>query len=484
MFKHKPNFINKYTSFIPFILISALTFLIYEQTYAPNGIIFSNNDFIGFLFLIVANLTLIIFTSYVQRFDQKQTKTRVFLLYALLIVSALSVFNLLIMPMDQVIDATTKDGDVVQLLLQVTLADKFRSLMLLFISASYIYLMAIVLPRKEFFRGFVLVLSYVIIAYALGIAIYSFVSEYQVYVDLIKIGYGNANIPVPEGPYDNRNTFASFLLTGFMFAVFLYFFYKTRKRRYFFIILTLPLLVAIYFTFSKTNMLLSLLTFILVFLRHLLLLLKRHKKRFLIELAIATAFTTVFVLFRFLPALSQTLLARGLTNLIPLNLLEIGERTLFARIELWRLAYDLISSRPRAIILGDGIFINRVLFDARIVLENPSWSTTGYGNYHSGYIEILSAFGLVGGLIYLAVLTALFVKILIFVKKMPAPGYFLLLSMLVFLTRGSVESIMLLVFKTESILASAALILPYFYFSNLKQEQKMRTMEIIQNASA
>ena len=70
--------INRYTSFIPFILISALTFLIYEQTYAPNGIIFPNNDFVGFLFLITANLTLVAVTSYVQRFDKNQTKVRMF----------------------------------------------------------------------------------------------------------------------------------------------------------------------------------------------------------------------------------------------------------------------------------------------------------------------------------------------------------------------------------------------------------------------
>lgn len=482
--KERFSFINRYISFIPFILISALTFLIYEQTYAPNGIIFRNNDFVGFLFLITANLTLVGFTSYVQRFDKNQTKVRTFLLYGLLILVALGVLNLIIMPMDQIINVTTKEGDIVQMILNVTPADKFRSLMLLFVSASYIYLMAIVLPRKEFFRGFVLLISFSLIFYGLAIAIYSFVTEWNVYIDLLRIGYGNASLPVPVGPYDNRNTFASFLLTGFMFCIFLYFFYKTRKRRFIFVVLTIPLLVAIYFTFSKTNMLLSILTFALVFFRHLFLLLKKHKKRFLIELSIFLGLLGAVIIFRFVPALAPTKVARAITNLLPFNLLEIGQQTLSSRFELWRLAYDLIISRPRTILLGDGIYINRVLYHERIILENPGWSLSGYGNYHSGFIEIVHSFGLVGFLVYLVVLVALLIKVLIFMKKMPAPGYFLFLSLVVFISRSSVESIMLMTFKTESILASFALIMPYFYFSNLRQEQKHRTLEIIRQASS
>ncbi len=483
MTKNKISFLNRYSSFIPFILISAFTFLIYEQTYAPNGIVFANQDFIGFLILIVTNLSLIFFTIFVQQYDKKQTKIRYFLLYGLLIIVALNVLNLIIMPMDQVINVTTGEGDITQMVLNISVADKFRSLMLLFVSASYIYLMAIVLPRKFFFRGFVLLISHALILYGLGIALYSFIVEFDVYLDLVRIGYGNASIPVPLGPYDNRNTFASFLLTAFMFAVFMYFFYKTRKRRFFYIFLTLPLIVAIYFTFSKTNMILSVLTFLFVFFRHVFLLLKKHRVRFIIELGLFFVFVAVVAIFRFTPALSTTLIARALTNLIPLDLLEIGERTLHARVELWRLAYDLISSRSRSLFLGDGIYINRLLFHERIVLENPSWSSSGYGNYHSGYFEIFHAFGLVGFLVYLAILLTLFIKILVFMKKMPAPGYFLMLSFIVLVTRGSVESIMLLTFKTESILASFALIMPFFYFSNLKQEYKARTMALIKQVS-
>lgn len=476
--------INRYTSFIPFILISALTFLIYEQTYAPNGIIFPNNDFVGFLFLITANLTLVAVTSYVQRFDKNQTKVRMFLLYGLLVIVALSVLNLIIMPMDQVINVTTKEGDIVQMILNISPADKFRSLMLLFVTASYIYLMAIVLPRKEFFRGFVLLISYSLLFYALAIAIYSFVTEFDVYLDLLRIGYGNASLPVPVGPYDNRNTFASFLLTGFMFAIFLYFFYKTRKRRFIFALLTIPLLIAIYFTFSKTNMLLSLLTFALVFFRHLFMLIKKHRTRFWIELSLFILLIGLVALFRFTPALSSTKVARAITNLLPVNLLEIGQSTMAARFELWRLAYDLIISRPRSLLLGDGIYINRVLYHDRIILENPSWSLSGYGNYHSGFFEILHSFGLVGFLIYTIVMLALLIKIFVFMKKMPAPGYFLFLAFIVFVSRASVESIMLMTFKTESILASFALIMPYFYFSNLRQEQKARTMALVKEVTA
>lgn len=476
--------LDRYSSFIPFILISALTFLLYEQTYAPNGIVFPNQDFMGILFLAVANLSLVAFSSFVQQFDHNQKKIRLMLLYGLLIVMAFGILNLIIMPLEQTIEVKDSQGAIANLVLSITQADKFRSLILLLVSGSFIYIMAIVLPRKNYFRDFVLVVSYGVILYALAIAIYSFVKEFQVYVDLIKIGYGKPGVDVPVGPYDNRNTFASFLLTGFMFLVFLYFFNKSRKFRYVFIALTIPLLIAIYFTFSKTNMVLSALTFILVFLRHNFLLFKRHKIRFFIEWALVVIFITFLLIFRFVPVLQLTLVGRAITNLTPPDLIEIGGRTLAARVEMWRLAIEIIIARPRTLLLGDGIYISRVLYNDRLVLADPSWSVTGYGNYHNGYLEIFHTFGLVGLLVYLAIIVIIFIKIIGFLKKMPAPGYFLLLALFVFLSRASVESIILFAFKTESVLASFTLIFPYFYFSNLKQEQKNRTLELIKTVSA
>ena len=132
-------------------------------------------------------------------------------------------------------------------------------------------------------------------------------------------------------------------------------------------------------------MLLSLLTFALVFFRHLFMLIKKHRTRFWIELSLFILLIGLVALFRFTPALASTKVARAITNLLPFNLLEIGQSTMAARFELWRLAYDLIISRPRSLLLGDGIYINRVLYHDRIILENPSWSLSGYGNYHSGY---------------------------------------------------------------------------------------------------
>ena len=67
-------------------------------------------------------------------------------------------------------------------------------------------------------------------------------------------------------------------------------------------------------------------------------------------------------------------------------------------------------------------------------------------------------------------------------KKMPAPGYFLFLAFIVFVSRASVESIMLMTFKTESILASFALIMPYFYFFESKTRAKSAHIGISQRS--
>lgn len=476
--------LKKYVSFLPFILVSVLTMLIYEQVYAPNGIIFPSTDIIGFLFLVVANITLALLVTYVQKFDNNQVKIPVILLYALLTVVALSMLNTLIIPKQEVVEFTSKDGNIFELMFIVSKRDRFRSILLLFVSFTFIYVMVFVIPRKNYFRSFALLISYSLMLYGLGIAIYSFFTESQIYIDLIKIGYANANLPVPLGPYTNRNVFASYLLTSFLFAIFLYFFYKTRWYRYIFIVLTLPLLVSIYFTFSKTNMVLSALTFLFIFLRHLILLIKRHKIRFVIELFIFLSLIGFVLLFRLVPTLQVTNVGKVLINIIPDNLLEIGVGTISSRMRLWQMAFEVIKSRPRSFFLGDGVYISRKLYELRIVFEEPTLAHWGFGHYHSGFFEIFHTFGLVGLLVYLTILVVLFIKILGYMKKMPAPGFFLFISFIVFIARGTVEPIMLLVFRTESILASLALLIPYFYFSNLRQESKMRTKKIIEEVLA
>lgn len=476
--------LNKYISFLPFILVTALTMLIYEQVYAPNGIIFPNTEFIGFLFLVVANITLAILMSYIQQFDDKQKKIRLLLLYTLLVITALSLLNAVIIPSSEVVEFVTSDGVEFELLFNVSRRDRFWSVLLLFVSVSFIYVMALVLPRKTYFRQFALLISYSLMFYGLGITIYSFVTEFDVYIDLIKIGYANANIPVPIGPYTNRNVFASYLLTSLMFAIFLYFFYKTRKIRFLFIFLTIPLLVAIYFTFSKTNMVLSVLAFSLVFLRHTFLLLKRHKIRFLIETLVALSLLTFVLIFRLVPILQTTQVGRAFVNIIPDNLFEVGVSTMNSRLRLWEMAWEVIISRPRSFLLGDGIYISRKLYELRIVYELPNAGHWGFGHYHSGYFEIFHTFGFIGFLLYLIILFVLLIKIFIFMKKMPAPGFFLFISFIVFVSRATVEPIMLLVFRTESILASLALVFPYFYFTNLKQERSARAQQLIEEIAS
>lgn len=483
MVKNLSN-LKRYISFIPYIFVSALTMLIYEQVYAPNGIILPNSDLIVFTLLVITNISLGMLTSYVQPLDNRQVKISVTMLYALLIITAVSFVNVLVMPSSQVVEFTTKDGNLFELLFVVAKRDRYRSILLLLVSFTFIYIIVFVVPRKTYFRGFALLVSYILMCYGLGIAIYSFIAESKVYLDLIKIGYANANLPVPVGPYDNRNVFASYLLTSLMFALFLYFFYKTRWFRYIFILLTIPLLVAIYFTFSKTNMFLSAVVSLLVFLRHLFLLLKRHKIRFAIESLIFLSFIGFVVSSRLVPAFQATEVGKFIKNIIPDNLLEIGADTLSSRARLWQMAWEVTASRPRSLILGDGIYIARKLYELRIVYELPNAGHWGFGHYHSGYFEIFGTFGLLGLVVYLTILLVLFIKIITYMKKMPAPGFFLFISFFVFVLRGTVEPIMLLVFRTESIFASLVLVIPFFYFSNLRQESKMIAKEIIQKASA
>ncbi|MGI6645011.1 MAG: hypothetical protein ACOX28_04660 [Bacilli bacterium] len=86
-------------------------------------------------------------TSYVQPLDNRQVKISVTLLYALLIITAVSFVNVLVMPSSQAVGFTTKDGNLFELLFVVTKRDRYRSILLLLVSFTFIYIIVFVVQN-------------------------------------------------------------------------------------------------------------------------------------------------------------------------------------------------------------------------------------------------------------------------------------------------------------------------------------------------
>lgn len=371
--------------------------------------------------------------------------------------------NIALIPAEQVLTVKTLAGTFETLILTHTLQDKLIGIVLSIVSFGFVIFILLVLPNQKHFNRYVSIFAILIIIGGFAALAYSLIFEFSVYENIIKNGVNNV---VPKSFVGNRNPFASLMLTSMLLLLFFYYLNVNKKRRYIYIALIFPFIVAIHFTFSKTNTLLAYLLIIFLFYRHLYTLIKRSLPRFFIELILSTAVIIAFFVFRFHDGVSATLLSRLLHNLFPEQLYKIGKNTMTARLNLWKQAYSLIVSSPQSNLFGSGLYLSRKFYYMRLKMLDPSASFVGFGDYHNGNMEVWHTFGLVGLFIYVLIIIFVLVVLARRLKTNYHLAFYALISLIVFLLRSQTESFVMLTIKTEGIIASLTFVFPFLLLMN------------------
>ncbi|OQA79314.1 MAG: hypothetical protein BWY30_00205 [Tenericutes bacterium ADurb.Bin239] len=460
---------NKKSTFLYFlvtVVILGLTFFFLEQTiitdvtpgYYFDPLTLSNQMMVAGIIVTLVS----IFSGFVVR-RIRLSINGIFLCIILGAVFLASLINIIMIPRVQELSVRFMDGTFNTIRLELPNRMRLTAIMALVVNFSFIFFVVLVLPNHHSFLKlvFFFVASIIILTFiAIG---YSIVTEWDKYLTIMKEGYENST-QVPASFFNNRNPYASFLLSSQIMLFFIYYLNVKKKRRYFYILLQIPLVFAINFTFSKTNLLLANFLVLLVFLHHLIMLLVKGKVfRFGLELFIALILIVGLIVFRFSPALIDTKIALYLRRTIPDALFDLAPRSFEARKELWYYAITLIVSNPITFIFGDGPHISRYFYHLRIEQEISGAISMGFGDYHNGTIEVMHTFGVSGVIIYGLIILFVIIMLLRRSKTDRSLTFFTILSLAVFLFRSQMESLAILLFKSEGIMASLTFVMPCLY---------------------
>ena len=120
-------------------------------------------------------------------------------------------------------------------------------------------------------------------------------------------------------------------------------------------------------------------------------------------------------------------------------------------------------SNPITFIFGDGPHISRYFYHLRIEQEISGAISMGFGDYHNGTIEVMHTFGVSGVIIYGLIILFVIIMLLRRSKTDRSLTFFTILSLAVFLFRSQMESLAILLFKSEGIMASLTFVMPCLY---------------------
>ncbi len=459
--------------FLATIVIVGLTFFFLEQSiitdvtpgYYFDPLSLSNQMMVtGIIVSLVS-----IFSFFVIR-KIRLSVNGVILCIVLGVVFFASLINILLLPRVQELSVRFVNGTYNTISLELPTRMRLTAIMTLIVNFSFIFFVVLVLPNHTSFLRLVLFFTLAIVLIAFGSIIYSLITEWEKYVRIVKEGVGGT-YEVPTSFFNNRNPYASFLLSAQVMLFFLYYINLKRKRRFFYILLQIPLIFAINFTYSKTNLLLANLLFAVNYLYHLIRLLGRKKFiRFCISVFLAFVLVICLIVFRYSPKLETTNLALLLHRTMPDEIFAVAPGSFGARKKLWYYAISLIAANPIIFIFGHGPHLSRYFYHLRMQIEIEGMMTLGFGDYHNGLVEVMHTFGASGLIIYALIFLFLVVMLIRRGRTNRNLTFFVLLSIVVFISRSQMESLAVLLFKSEGIMASLTFVLPALYLLRKSHE--------------
>lgn len=281
--------------------------------------------------------------------------------------------------------------------------------------------------------------------------IYSYCVETDLYLNLfnpditIDIYYG-----VPLSFTNNRNTYGTMLFIGVIGSAFLF----IRNHHWWYFVISLFIYLNEFFVLSKTTLIVSTVFYLGYLIWLYFLTVKHHSIRSnLILFLFVSAFLLVLIVHNTdaIPALASF---QKLINSVLDAFEDKGPDSITSRIFLWNIQLSAIYSDPMHIIFGFGDHNYEPLLGA---IFNQS---EGLGYAHMGILDVFGRLGMVGVLAYLA---GIIYAILLFVRgfgKKREITFVYLLSLVAFLTHGSMESTNFLSLEPTSLAFLLAVFLP------------------------
>jgi len=459
--------INKkiWGEFTLIIAIFVLILFIFENSFITPAVIINPFDFISFLVINCISIALIfaylIFTHY--RIQFRSEIVALFTLSILIISNSVVIGNL---PFTLIEELKLSNGDLQTITISIDMIDRLRSFLLSISASLLIYVMIFVFPKQKHTSTIIILSAFVLVAAGYVFIVHSLITEMDKYVETITSGI-TAYSHVPEGLFVNRNLFASYLFVSFLSCFYLW--TRMRKFRWLFLILSIPIAVIIFFTVSKTKIIMFSFTYLAFWIYWLVTLFPKHKIFFAFALPISLLTLTTLIVFRFVPALETTFLGKLLNDILPDSIFVTD--SLLSRFIIWRYALSYLKE-PFNLFFGRGFYLSKMLLGTAMAYEPATHFTYRWGNFHNGFLEVISTGGLILLIPYLTFIGYLvYVNIKIFKFNKPL-AFYSLVALTAFFIHSSFEAVSLLLFNAEGIIHALPVIFPSLvYYHKLKKEK-------------
>ena len=285
---------------------------------------------------------------------------------------------------------------------------KFIIALFLFVAISF-FVHPVMKSHKTFNIAFYFLLG--ITSFA---CIYSLIFEFDSLAALFK--GEDEHLVAIKSIFQNKNSYGLFLFISSLSAAYIIF---TNNDDIRYSLLLIPLLVFTLFSIlvgCRTAFISQVVLIGYLFIRSIIILKGHSNKAFYTIVGIASVFIILFILFLSIPAMHSGSL-NGLYRVILYTFSEFGA-SLSSRMEIWKAVNNYMN--------GAYLFIGANFTNSQYLHRVYS----PYRDFHSAYIKWFATSGIVGSLIYLALLAYIFYLVVKLIKKEPFQGVLLLIFLL------------------------------------------------------
>lgn len=451
--------------FILIFIIFVLILFLFENSFITPAVIINPFDFISFFVIFCVSIALIITHLILTHYHiQFRSEITAICILAFIIISNTVVMGYL--PVTLVEQLKLSNGDLQTIVVSIDMVDRLRSFLLSISACLFIYVMVFVFPKQKNARAIIFLAAIALIAIGYIFIAHSLITEMDKYVKTITDGI-SAYAHVPNGLFINRNLFASYLFVSFLSCFYLW--TRFKKLRWLFILLSIPFAVIIFFTVSKTKIIMFAFVYLAILVFWLVNLLPKHKIIFSFALPLSVLTIAALIVFRLVPSLETTFLGKLLNDVLPDSIFVTN--SLQSRLIIWRYAFSYLDE-PFSLIFGRGFYISKMLLGTAMAYEPASHFTYRWGNFHNGFIEVISTGGLILLIPYLAFIGYLIYVNIKIAKFNKYVAFYSLVALTAFIIHSMFESVSLLLFNAEGIIHALPVVSPALaYYHKLKKDK-------------
>jgi O-antigen ligase len=441
------------------------TILLFENSFIVPGVDLYSFDFVYFLiisiFAVAFNIRFIL-SDVMYRLSTFGT---IVLIYLIVLFGA-HALNVLSFSNSFSHSFLLSSGSIQTIDIPVDTLDRLRSILYMFTNALFIFSVLIALPRRKKAIFYVRQVGYIGVIMGFAFIAYSLITEWTAYVGFVQGDVINMSWKI-NSAFVHRNQFASFLFFSFIFL--LYFFATAKRHGWIYILLSIPFYIVIFFTLSKTNIIISTIAYAGIYFYWLIAKFKAHKALSISTFVFLLAIGAIVLAFRFSAQLKDTTIGLILVKYLPDSMFTGG--TIKARYVIWRVSISFIDSL-KSLILGKGFFLSKTFLGYALSYEPSAHFAYVLGNFHSGYIETLVTGGLILFIPYMAFIVFMFYVDFRIFRVDKKYGVFAFIALITFLLHSSDEAISLFLFSGEGVLHSIPVILPQliYYHKYIKKD--------------